>query len=386
MKFNIDCRYYVGEKPCKYNRLCDECPHYDKFGTKILIIKLGAMGDVIRTTPVLPLIAMQYQKRHITWCVDPESALFLQGNPYIDRVIPFGVESSLRLMVEQFDIVYCFDKEIRATALAAIVGADRKIGFGLDRSGNIYPFNASAEYSLALGMSDQLKFYENNKTYQRELLDTAGFADSPYGEYIIPSDNFELDYGVRFIERYNILKRSLIVGINTGAGERFATKRYDEAHFVSLIKRIVETMDATVFLLGGPSETERNRRIMRLTAGLTHVVDTGCNNTLRQFVGLLNVCDVVVTGDTLALHLAIAVKTRVVALFGSTCHQEIDLYGLGEKLAANAECAPCYKRECPLSGGKYMQCMKQISPQAILEAVQRQVKFCIKDTSADVTD
>ena len=381
MKFNIDCRYYVGEKPCKYNRLCDGCPYYDSFGAKILIIKLGAMGDVIRTTPVLPLIADRFEHKHITWCVDSASMLFLAGNPYIDRVIPFGLETSLRLAIEQFDVVYCFDKEIRAAALASMVKAREKIGFGFSETGNIYSFNSEAEYSLALGMSDQLKFHKNTKTYQRELFDTAGFSDVSYGEYILPLEKFDRDFGEKFLIDHNITPRNHIIGINTGAGERFATKRYDEQQCVDLIRSIVTTMDATVLLLGGPSEIDRNRRIMAQLGDVDNVVDTGCKNTLQKFLGFLDVCDLLVTCDTLALHLALAVKTRVVALFGSTCHQEIDLYELGEKLVATPPCAPCYKKECPLVDGEYMQCMRQISPQKIYDTIQRQLGFCTKKDS-----
>lgn len=372
MKFNIDCRYYVGEKPCAYNRLCDGCPHYDPFGVKILIIKLGAMGDVIRTTPILPLLADRYGKHHITWCVDPESCVFLKGTPYIHRIIPYGLETTLRLMVEQFDVLYSFDKEIRATALAGIVKAPEKIGFGFSETGNIYPFNEEAQYSLALGMSDQLKFEENQKTYQREMLDTARFGDKDYGPYVLPLNNFDLGFGQRFLNANNIERRRYVIGINTGAGERFATKRYDEGHFVALIRTLVRKLDATILLLGGPSEIARNRSIMGQLKDVDYVYDSGCRNTIEQFVGLLNVCDVVVTGDTLALHLALAVKTRVVALFGSTCHQEIDMYGLGEKIVATPPCAPCYKQECPFDDDAYMQCMKQISPDAVFAAIARQ--------------
>lgn len=60
-------------------------------------------------------------------------------------------------------------------------------------------------------------------------------------------------------------------------------------------------------------------------------------------MGLIHQCHLIVTGDTLALHLAIALKKLVVTFFGSTCHQEIDLYGRGQKLIADVHCVPCYK-------------------------------------------
>ncbi|RJP58306.1 MAG: glycosyltransferase family 9 protein [Candidatus Auribacter fodinae] len=376
LKLNLDCRYFIGEKPCKYNRLCEGCPHYNAFGTKILIIKLGAMGDVIRTTPVLKAIREQYSRYHLTWVVEPSGAVFLKGNPHIHRVIEYGLETLTRLMIEEFDVVISLDKSVSATALATLAKAPRKLGFGFHPVGNIYPFTPEADYSFSLGMSDQLKFIENTKTYQREMFDTLGYTDKEYGEYEIAWTNFDLQFGKALLERKHVSRGKYVIGLNTGAGEIFATKRYWQDHFVRLIHLIAGSMDATILLLGGPSEVERNRQIMESCSDVKALVDTGCDNSLRDFMGILNACDVVVTGDTLALHLVLALRKRVAALFGSTCDQEIDLYGLGEKLVARPECAPCYKKDCPFKDEKFMQCMKQITPEQVLDAIVRQVQEC----------
>ena len=73
---------------------------------------------------------------------------------------------------------------------------------------------------------------------------------------------------------------------------------------------------------------------------------------------------VVVTSDTLGMHLAIALKKKIVALFGPTCPQEIDLYDRGVKLFTSAPCAPCYKQTCPDA-----VCMKGIRPGRVLEEI-----------------
>ncbi len=369
MKLNLDCRYFIGEKPCKYNRLCDGCSHYSPFGTKILIIKLGAMGDVVRTTPLIDVIQRRFPAYHLTWLVDDKSRIFLDGNPSVHRVISYGIESVLRLRVEEFDIVFSLDKEVRAASIAQMVKAEHKFGVGFNPVGNIYPFNPEAEYSFSLGMCDQIKFFQNEKTYQREILDTLGFSDERYGMYSLPWDSFNLDYGYKFLERHGMAGKKWVIGLNTGAGEVFATKRYRRDHFVALIKMIAQSFDATILLLGGPNERERNQDIMDACAGIDQLLNTGCDNPLENFMGIINCCDIIVTGDTLALHLALALKKRVVGLFGSTCAQEIDMYGLGDKIVSLPECAPCYKKSCPWKGDRHMMCMKQIKPQRVMDSI-----------------
>ena len=121
---------------------------------------------------------------------------------------------------------------------------------------------------------------------------------------------------------------------------------------------------AVLFSQGGPAERERNRRILRKTRGA--VIDGGCENTLGQFAALVQLCDVVVTGDTTALHLAIGLKRKVVALFGPTCAQEIELYGRGVKISSSLSCAPCYRRSCETSPN----CMEAISAEEVVKKVR----------------
>ena len=123
---------------------------------------------------------------------------------------------------------------------------------------------------------------------------------------------------------------------------------------------------ARVFLLGGPREKEFNQRLKRRSRA--KIYNTGSNNSLLEFAGFISMMDVVVSSDTLAMHLAIALKKKVVALFGPTCPQEIDLYGRGLKIFAGAGCAPCYKQTCP--DGK---CLKAITPERVLKAIEESI-------------
>jgi len=124
MLLKLDCRYYKGEKSCKFNQLCEGCGFYEPMGKRVLIIKLGATGDVLRTTPLLKPLREKYMPSHITWLVDKNSAEALKGNLFIDKLLVFDAESLAGLMVERFDMVINFDKAYKAAAIAEQVNGE----------------------------------------------------------------------------------------------------------------------------------------------------------------------------------------------------------------------------------------------------------------------
>jgi heptosyltransferase-2 len=124
-------------------------------------------------------------------------------------------------------------------------------------------------------------------------------------------------------------------------------------------------------LLGGPQERERNREILEQAGGAA--IDGGTDNSLLRFAALVKGCDVILSGDTTCMHLAIALKKRTVIFFGATCSQEIDLYNRGEKIVATIPCSPCYLKAgtCPINE----QCMEEISVDEVLTALKRQLEL-----------
>lgn len=368
----FDCRHFVGEKPCRFRLECpldSRCKRYTPQGTRILIIKLGAIGDALRTTPILPAIRNKSPGSYITWLTDEKSYPILEDNNQIDRLLTLNLENSLRLQAERFDLLISLDKDVSAISLASLTKADEKLGFGLADNGSIYPLNLESEYIFRMGFSDRLKFYENQKTYQ-QLIFEALRLDSKYGEYLLHIPQNYIDYGKDFMERLGVKKDNPVIGLNTGAGKRFATKRWSIEGFAGLAKRLNKDFNATIILLGGPEEMERNNEIaLRVNAPLIH---SGCNHSLKEFIGILNQCDLVVTGDTLALHLAIGLKKSTVAIFTSTCAQEIDLYGRGEKITSNVRCTPCYLGVCnKISNPELADCVKAIKVEEVFNACKK---------------
>jgi heptosyltransferase-2 len=332
-------------------------------GKRILIVKLAAIGDVLRTTPLLTGLKKAYPQSHITWVVDKEAHPLLKHNPLIDRLLLFDFPSTLPLELEAFDLAIGLEKEPRGAALVSKVPAEVKKGFGLGPEGNIRPLNRASEYAFYLGLSDELKFHHNRKTYPELIFEIAEI-EYEKEDYILFPGPEETAFAEGLARKARLKKGDVVIGLNTGAGGVFANKAWTVRGYLELIENLKKEAGVRLLLLGGPGEKERNSEILRRAKG--GLVDTGCENTLGEFAALIGLCDLVVTGDTTALHLAIGLKKKVVALFGPTCAQEIELYGRGAKILSPVSCAPCYRRKCDISPN----CMEAIDTQEVIRKIR----------------
>jgi heptosyltransferase-2 len=272
--------------------------------------------------------------------------------------------TSLRIQAEAFDLAICLDKALPAAALASLAKAKKKVGFGLSKEGRVYPLNKEAEYEFSLGLSDELKFRKNKKTYQQIIFQTAGLKFRGQ-EYVLELSLNQSRFCEEFLKKNGLGKGDFKVGLNTGCGSVFPFKKWTTDGFAELADRLVEELGAKVLLLGGPHEAERNNWILKKINA--PVIDAGCKNSLQDFISIVNCCDLIVTGDTLAMHIAIALRKRVVALFGPTCAQEVELYNRGIKIVADLDCAPCYRSTCE----RDKKCMEAISVEQVFNAVSK---------------
>ena len=188
--------------------------------------------------------------------------------------------------------------------------------------------------------------------------------------YIFQLTEDEYSQGAQHLQQLGVNLNLPILGINTGAGGRWQLKQWRLEGFVELIERLHQCFHGQLqlLLLGGKAERERNQRIK--DSSRAPVIDSGCDNAIRHVAALIRHCDVVLTGDTLAMHIALAMRRHVVVLFGPTSASEIDIYGLGEKIAPVMDCLSCYKTTCDL----VPNCMDLISVDMVAEAVIRQLR------------
>ena len=253
--------------------------------------------------------------------------------------------------------------------------ADRRLGVGLSVHGTPVPMDRHAEHFMHLGLCDELKFQHNTKSYPQLVYEALGWT--------YRGERYELQVTTQAAEeiRAHLVARRWdpdrpTLGVNVGAGTRFANKMWPAGRVVKFIHHVLATRPSLqVLLLGGVNERVI---IDSVLAGLTRagvvgdVIDGGTDHDEQRFVALIDACDVVFSGDTMAMHAAIARGTPAVGLFAPTCEQEIDVFGRGRKLVASVSCSPCYKQVCDNGN----MCVEGVS---IAEAADAVGRFLVED-------
>lgn len=334
-----------------------------------MIIKTGAMGDVLRSTSILPGIKEKWQNSEIYWVTGADSFDMLKGNTFISKLFIYSDNLIKELGNIEFLMVINLEEDINAAKLATSLQG-QVIGFYL-KEGKVVPTkSAETWYNMSvLGpapMNDELK-RANRRTYQQHLFDIIGI-DSSHKEYVFQLSDEKQIFGKKFAERNGILQGDLVVGLNTGAGKRWRLKRLDEEKTIQLAGRLLNDYGAKVILLGGPEEEKRNKRIL---SSVPELIDAGSNNSLLEFACIINQCGVVICSDSLALHLAIALKKKVVAFFGPTSPWEIELYGRGVRVYKDSPCLACYNKKNEIADKK---CIDYVTVDMLLDGVQRVLK------------
>ncbi|MBV6514283.1 MAG: hypothetical protein FMNOHCHN_03886 [Ignavibacteriaceae bacterium] len=356
------CKRFNGYKPCFGDHNCweDGCKDHIPVGTKILIINLDAMGDVVMTTARLPGLKRKFPDSTIYWITLKIAAPLLQNNPLIDKVLPYDFESLSILQSMEFDYVMCSDKSQRSCAILNLVPGKHKLGFGLDPNGKIIPLNKGAEYNFRLGMDDHFKFRENTRTGQDYLAETFEI-DFVNDEYILNLSAQEIANFHEYRQKVKISEDDFVIGFNTGCSELFPNKKMTVEQHQNLIYSFLKYPDVKIALFGGPEDTQRNLQIAAPFGD--KVINTPSTDGVRKGIVYENLADVVITGDSFGMHLAIGLKKFVIAWFGLSCWTEIDLYGRGVKLfPEDLFCAPCWKKSCPYN----LECIQMIDLDRII--------------------
>jgi ADP-heptose:LPS heptosyltransferase len=346
MMIHTDCRHYRSSLPCAPHKQthvrCERCADYSPIDHRILVVKLDAMGDVLRTTTCLPPLKALYPRSHVTWITRASAEPLLRGNPSIDRILT--VESTYLefLHAEDFDLALGPDADLLSATIMQIARAGTKRGFIADRRGGVTPLNEAASAWWQMGLDDTAK-RENRRTYGQWLYDICELPPPVARPWLRPGADAR-EAAERFL-REQAPAATYRVCLNTGASGRWSEKRWKAQHYAELA-RLVRAHDpgAAVIVVGGPAEAEFNAALLASTPGL---VDAGTANSIERFAALVAASDWMLTPDSLGYHVACAVGTPAVCVAGPTSPWELDLYGVNQVLHADLDCIACYLAACP---------------------------------------
>lgn len=234
------------------------------------------------------------------------------------------------LIAEPYDLLINLDKDKEACALSHLISAKTKKGFTL-RNGRCVPIDRDTEHKWLTGLSDRLN-RENTKSYLEEIFEICGYKFSGE-EYILPTELLKK-------KNYLMTRNKKVVGLNTGCGERWKTRLWPTGYWIELAKKLLKC-GMEVLILGGPREHEKNIVISE-ESGATYLGTF----PIDEFVSIVNQCDLVVTQVTFCLHVAIALKKKIVLMNNIFNKNEFELYGLGTIVEPDVDCKGCFKNRC----------------------------------------
>ena len=324
---------------------------------RLLIVLLGAIGDVVCGMPLAQRLRAGWPSTRIAWAVEPAAASLLQGHPAVDEALVFrrghGAAALLEFLravrASRPDLTLDCQRHFKSGLTSWCSGAPRRLGFHWQnaREGNRLFNNDSIE---------PVREFSPKLTHFLRFADHLGLPPAP----------------VSFGLAATAAERERIAPLLAAAGARFAalwvgstwaSKRWLPRATAALC-RALRARGLGVVLVGGASDVPFALHV--LAAGAGDVVNGVGQTSLREVIAVMERATVAIGPDTGPMHIASAVGTPVVALFGATNPARSGPWGWHHLVVrGDAPCAPCYLSRCPIG----QLCMERITPAMVMERV-----------------
>ncbi len=326
---------------------------------KIILFKPGPIGDLLHSLPVAYALKKKYPLAKITVISGFGLADILEGNPYIDEraYIPSHIfrkdlTGLVRYIREvrslEADLFVDLKSNTRSFLIGALSGATTRLHYKKQR--------------MVREGERRLHAIEN---LLETIFPVVGTQDpEDFTAYLTREDAAVAD---SFVDSLGLEQDRPLIALNPNVSIPDSSRHWPPGSFAMLGDRVKKELKGEVFLIGGPEDREYCEDVAARME--TRPVITAGTLTLGQTGAFLKKCATLVSGDTGPMHLAAAVGTRVVALFGSMDPDRAGPYGKGHSvLIKDLPCVPCEEKTCPLGT---TQCMKDISVDEVFEEVRK---------------
>lgn len=337
--------------------------------SRILILKLSAIGDCLVASPLARALRERYPDAHLAWAVQSKAKTVVEGNPYLDEVIvqEKGLRGLLQTMRQvrsaRFDAVIDVQGALKSAPISWAsrarwrIVSSRAEPIARRIANHVVPMPTPPPHALEQYLRVAAALDIDSKTPRRLVLATtekeAAWADEFWKENALP-------------ER--------VVALNPGSLRPI--KAWPAEHFVVLAD-LLEGSGIRTMLIGGPTDREK---VGEIEAAMQHQpINAAGKTNLRQLGALLKKCNLLVSADTGPMHIAAGVGTPVVALFGPTDPRRTGPIGENHVvLTRDLPCRPCFQQP---TCERY-ECLTEMRPQDVFEAVKRALE--IQETSLDL--
>lgn len=311
----------------------------------ILVIRTSSLGDVVMTTPAFAALKAEYPECKITYLVDDRFSGMVKNHPFIDRVIPIRwldnekkpfqllkeIKKTLRLIkLEKYDLAFDFQGLLRSVVFLWLSGAKKKYG-----RGNWIFLSGKKPHNR--------KLPKHNVFQNQEILSLAGInVKKNYGQNISGCIQ-EINPGEWADTHLQSFDK--IIAVNPWTA--WPSKSVPALLLAGACNEIGDKIRSHFFVLGAKSEMKYALEVFKLIRHPKSLL-TG-KLGLGELAGFLKKSSLLITGDTGPMHIASALATPQVAVFGPTHPLRTGPYeGKFEIISTDLNCMPCFKRECPL--------------------------------------
>jgi len=343
---------------------------------KILVLRLSAAGDVIRTLPAVKALKEHAPSSSITWVVEEPSQTFLESQPEVDSVILFprkrwtkGIKSlrtiwqtigEMRRFIaglrkRKFDVVLDFHGILKSGLLSFLSGSRKRIGYDRSstREGNFLFSNVKVRLP-----KKKISRFERNFALLRGV--GLEVRDVKYSLYIPPADR---EYVASFLKSSATPLKRPLIAIHPGTSVKALFKRWPPDQYARLADRLVRELSATVLFTWGTEElewVENIRREMEQPSLLGPKTES-----LTQLGEVYRQCDLYIGGDTGPMHIASLMGIPVAVIYGPTDPIENEPFGDHVKIRKEVGCNPCHDYSC-----KELFCVKAVSADEVFKATK----------------
>jgi 3-deoxy-D-manno-octulosonic-acid transferase/heptosyltransferase-1 len=344
---------------------------------EILIIKLSAIGDVIHTLPALDALHQRFPESNISWLVEEKASGILKDHPYLKKIIvsqrkkwinnfkhPSLWYSSVKemkhfieeLRSQRYNVIIDFQGLLKSGILVWLARGERKIGYDSTREMSGLFLNERVP-----PLSSRHHAVAKNVNLARYVGAEAMGVRSPI--FISEEDKEQVQ---RLLAAHDISSSKPLVVLHTQAGWR--TKEWEPMKVAELSGKLIARYDAQLIFTGSRDDHTTVETIISMVGH--PAVNASGKTSLTQLAYLLSLSDLMITVDSGPMHLASAMGTPLVALFGPTASWRTGPYGSSAQVIASPlSCSPCFKRAC-----ESKTCMKGITVDEVLEAVDVQLR------------
>lgn len=344
----------------------------------ILIVKLSALGDVIHTLPALVTLRAHHPDATIHWLVESPALELVQGHPALDRALPWPRQDWSRrlrkgqwlrlgrevhafvrqLRATPYDLIIDFQSLLKSAIWVAIARGRRKAGYGPGLRRNERGW---------LALNERVPVTDPNAhAVERNLRLLEGLG--------LPRQPVRYDFAIPPANDQEAAAQLAEVGIGEGTPfiavspmTRWPTKNWTPGHFAAVLDQLdVQGLRAVV--TGSPGDRVAIDAVIAAARRPVRRIDG--RTPIKTLAAVFRRARLVLSTDTGPMHLAVAVGTPVVALFGPTSPDYTGPYGPGNVvLRAGLACSPCYKKTCLTTEFEKHACMLRLKPEDVTRAI-----------------